>query len=187
MASSYTTRIGLEKQGDGENANTWGLRLNSNVIDLGDEAVAGYETIDLSSGSITLTSGDGASNQSRNFGLKFTGALPANTTVTVPAKEKIYYIFNNTTEDHTIFLKPAGGTAVSVVESGLSMIAAVDSSNINLLEGVDPTAFATKIETQALSATIATLETNITNGTVVAATATNATNATFATSATNAY
>ena len=36
MASSYSSRIKLEKQGTGENANTWGERLNSNVIDLVD-------------------------------------------------------------------------------------------------------------------------------------------------------
>jgi hypothetical protein len=156
MASTYTTRIGLEKQGDGENANTWGLKLNSNVIDLVDEAIAGYETIDLSSGAVSLTDTDGVPNQARNFGLKFTGALPADTTVTIPAKEKIYYIFNDTTEDYTIFIKPVGGTAVSVVEAGRSMIAATDGSNINLLESVDPDIYATKVEVQAVSATMAT-------------------------------
>jgi hypothetical protein len=156
MASTYTTRIGLEKQGDGENANTWGLKLNSNVIDLVDEAVAGYETIDLSSGAISLTDTDGVPNQARNFGLKFTGALTADTTVTIPAKEKIYYIFNDTTENYTIYIKPAGGTAVSVVEAGRSMIAATDGSNINLLESVDPNIYATKVEVQAVSATMAT-------------------------------
>jgi hypothetical protein len=156
MASTYTTRIGLEKQGDGENANTWGLKLNSNVIDLVDEAVAGYETIDLSSGAVTLTDTNGVPNQARNFGLKFTGALTADTTVTIPAKEKIYYIFNDTTENYTVYIKPAGGTAVSVVEAGRSMIAATDGSNINLLESVDPNIYATKVEVQAVSATMAT-------------------------------
>jgi hypothetical protein len=156
MASTYTTRIGLEKQGDGENANTWGLKLNSNVIDLVDEAVAGYETIDLSSGAVSLTDTNGVPNQARNFGLKFTGALTADTTVTIPAKEKIYYIFNDTTENYTIYIKPAGGTAVSVVEAGRSMIAATDGSNINLLESVDPNVYATKVEVQAVSATMAT-------------------------------
>jgi len=156
MASTYTTRIGLEKQGDGENANTWGLKLNSNVIDLVDEAIAGYETIDLSSGAVTLTDTNGVPNQARNFGLKFTGALTADTTVTIPAKEKIYYIFNDTTENYTIYIKPAGGTVVSVVEAGRSMIAATDGSNINLLESVDPNIYATKVEVQAVSATMAT-------------------------------
>lgn len=161
MASTYTTRIGLEKQGDGENANTWGLRLNSNVIDLVDEAIAGYETIDLSSGAVSLTDTDGVPNQARNFGLKFTGALTADTTVTIPAKEKIYYIFNDTTENYTIYIKPAGGTAVSVVEAGRSMIAATDGSNINLLESVDPDIYATKTEVQAVSATLATSIANV--------------------------
>ena len=156
MASTYTTRVGLEKQGDGENANTWGLVLNENVIDLVDEAVAGYEAISLAGGGITLTNTDGVTNQARNFGLKFTGALPADTTVVVPAKEKIYYVHNSTTENYNVFLKPAGGTAVTVVEAGRSMIAAVDGTNINLLESVDPAIFATKVEVQALSATLAT-------------------------------
>ena len=156
MASTYTTRVGLEKQGDGDNANTWGLVLNENVIDLVDEAVAGYESISLAGGGITLTNTDGATNQARNFGLKFTGALPADTTVVVPAKEKIYYVHNSTTENYNVFLKPAGGTAVTVVEAGRSMIAAVDGTNINTLESVDPGVYATKVEVQTLSATMAT-------------------------------
>ena len=41
MASTFTSRIRLEKQGDGENPNSWGLILNQNVIDMVDEAVAG--------------------------------------------------------------------------------------------------------------------------------------------------
>ena len=40
MPSTYTTRLRLEKQADGENANT-GHRLNQQVIDMVDEAVGG--------------------------------------------------------------------------------------------------------------------------------------------------
>ena len=61
MASSYTNRLGLEKQADGENANTWGLRLNQSVIDLVDEAVAGFTVVALTSGvQKDLTVSDGA-------------------------------------------------------------------------------------------------------------------------------
>ena len=38
MASTFTSRIRLEKQADGENPNSWGLILNQNVIDMIDEA-----------------------------------------------------------------------------------------------------------------------------------------------------
>ena len=47
MASSYSSRIRLEKQGTGENANTWGARLNSNMIDLVDAAIAGVTAVDV--------------------------------------------------------------------------------------------------------------------------------------------
>ena len=91
MASSFTTRIRLEKQGDGENANTWGTRLNQNVIDMVDEAVAGYESVEVSGqASITLTANNGTADQSRNFGLRFTGDLAAPCTVVAPNAEKVY-------------------------------------------------------------------------------------------------
>ena len=48
MPSSYTTRIRIEKQADGENPNSWGDILNQNVIDLLDDAVGAYVTIGTS-------------------------------------------------------------------------------------------------------------------------------------------
>ena len=135
MASTYTSRIGLEKQGDGENANTWGLRLNTNVIDLVDEAVAGYETITLSSGETTLTDTQATSNQARNMGLKFNGTLSADCTVVIPATEKVYFVHNSTTGAYNIHIKPSGGTAIQLVDQGESAMIASNGSIINLLEG----------------------------------------------------
>ena len=54
MASTYTTNIRLTKQGDGDNANTWGEILN-NVISLVDQAVGTYTTITV--GATSTTSG----------------------------------------------------------------------------------------------------------------------------------
>ena len=134
MASTFTTRIGLEKQGDGENPNTWGLRLNQNTIDLVDEAVAGYETVNVSAATTTtLTVNSGSSDQARNMGLKFQGNLTEDKYVLVPTKEKVYYIRNDTTGDFNIYLKQDGaadGTKITVVESGFSMMAAVDPVDV---------------------------------------------------------
>jgi len=136
MASTYTSRIRLEQQGDGENANTWGQRLNQNVIDLVDEAVAGYESIDVSAASsVTLTANNGTTDQARNFGLKFTGELNADTTVTVPAQEKIYFVNNQTTGNYNLLIKPAGGTAVTAVGSGNAMIIAGDGTSFDKFAG----------------------------------------------------
>jgi len=130
MSSSFTTRIRLEKQGDGENANTWGTRLNQNVIDMVDEAVAGYESIDVSAqSSITLTAANGTTDQSRNFGLRFTGALAANCTVVAPSAEKIYYISNETSGGKGIVIK--SGSAKTTVTPGGTTLVATDGTNIS--------------------------------------------------------
>ena len=42
MASTYTSRIRLVKQGDGDNPNSWGAVLNDGVISLVDDAIAAY-------------------------------------------------------------------------------------------------------------------------------------------------
>jgi hypothetical protein len=63
MASTYTDRLGLEKQTDGENPNSWGAILNTNVIDLIDDAIAGYEIVSVSSTGITLTDNQGSTDQ----------------------------------------------------------------------------------------------------------------------------
>ena len=41
MPSTHTTRNRLEKQGTGENSNTWGTRLNEKTFDLVDTALDG--------------------------------------------------------------------------------------------------------------------------------------------------
>ena len=40
MASTFTSRIRLNKQGDGDNPNSWGVVLNDGVISLVDDAIA---------------------------------------------------------------------------------------------------------------------------------------------------
>lgn len=177
MPSSYTTRIRLEKQADGENANTWGLKLNQNVIDLVDEGIAGYETIALS-GATSLTAVNGTTDQSRNFGLKFTGTLSADTTVTIPAQEKIYYVRNDTSGDYNLLFKNAGGTAVTGPSQQLGAILATDGTSVTTMLEADSTIFAT---VSALVATSAALQSDIDANTAAIATV----SATMATSISN--
>jgi hypothetical protein len=155
MASTYSTRISLEKQADGENPNTWGSRLNENVIELVDEAIAGFEVVSVT-GPLTLTATQGTTNQARNFALQFAGTLTADTTVTIPAQEKTYFVNNNTSGDYTLFIKPVGGTAVSVVDQGLSMMMATNGITIVTQEEVNTDIVALKTELAALSATVST-------------------------------
>ena len=130
MASTYTSRIRLEKQGDGENPNAWGLILNQNVIDLVDEAISGYEIVSVSSVAVSLTAVNGATDQARNFALSFAGTLTSNVTVTFPAQQKVYFVNNATSGDYKIFLKPTGGTLVTATSQGTSTVIATDGSTI---------------------------------------------------------
>ena len=129
MSSTYTSRIRLEKQGDGENPNSWGTILNQNVIDLIDDAIAGYEVVSVSSTGITLTNNNGTVDQSRNAALEFAGILTANVTITIPSEEKTYFIRENTTGSFAVQMKTASGLAVTLSQ-GTNIIAACDGTEI---------------------------------------------------------
>ena len=47
MTASYTSRLRLVKQGDGDNPNTWGTVLNDGMISLVDDAIAAYTTVEI--------------------------------------------------------------------------------------------------------------------------------------------
>jgi len=137
MASTYTSRIRLEKQADGENPNSWGLILNQNVIDLVDEAVAGYEVVSVSSVAVSLTSQDGSSDQARKAGFKIQGTLTADVTISFPAQEKTYFVHNGTTGDYNVLLKAGAGTVVTATGQGLSMMVGSDGTTLNTIKSED--------------------------------------------------
>jgi hypothetical protein len=160
MASTYTTRLRLEKQGDGENPNSWGLRLNQNVIDLVDQAVGGYAVVSVSSVEVTLTEVNGATDQSRNASLEFAGTLTADVTVLVPEVEKLYFIRENTTGSFGVKLKTNTGSAISLQQS-TNILVACDGSELYKLEvPTSVSAFtintltATSIDTSVINASL---------------------------------
>ena len=123
MASTYTTRVRLEKQGDGENSNSWGTILNQNVIDLVDDAVAGYTVVSVSSVSIALTTNDGTPDQSRAAALDFSGTLTADVTITLPSVSKTYFIRENTSGSFAVILKTVGGSGLTLTQSQNTFVA----------------------------------------------------------------
>jgi len=133
MASTYTDRLGLEKQGDGENPNSWGTILNTNVIDLIDDAIAGYEIVSVSGTGITLTDNNGSSDQSRNAALEFAGTLTANVTITIPSEEKTYFVRENTTGSFAVQMKTAGGSAITLTQQS-NVFVACDGTDIYSVE-----------------------------------------------------
>jgi|TARA_R110002124_G_scaffold101072_1_gene248475 hypothetical protein len=126
MSSTYTTNLRLEKQGNGDNPNTWGLVLNTAVIDLVDSAITAYTTVsvDTNGSDITLTNQNGATDQARSAMLEFEGSIGNNTNVIIPSTSKIYIIKDKSVRSNTptLKIKTAGGSGLDVATSTSSLI-----------------------------------------------------------------
>ena len=112
MASTYTTNLGIEKIGTGEQSGTWGGTTNTNW-DLTDEAINGIISVTLSSagssGSPTaLPITDGASSNGRNKFIEFAdgGDLggTAYVQLTPNDAEKIVFFRNSLTSSRSVIV-----------------------------------------------------------------------------------
>ena len=124
MASTFTTRLRLEKQATGENANTWGDKTNTN-FDLIDESINGYSSKSVAGSSdVTLTNSNATADESRQKVLEFTGTLTGNINVLLPTVESNYVVFNNTAGSQTLTVATTGntGTGTAVVQGSHALM-----------------------------------------------------------------
>lgn len=136
MASTYTSITRLEKQGDGENPNTWGLRLNQNALDLVDQALGQYTIVSVSSAQRTLTVANGAADEARSPFIELQGAITTSLNVVIPNVGKSYVINDKTTRADaakTITLKTASGAGSLVKPSRISQFIC-DSVSVHPVE-----------------------------------------------------
>tara|TARA_R100001129_G_scaffold78431_1_gene53386 strand:+ start:1735 stop:2934 length:1200 start_codon:yes stop_codon:yes gene_type:complete len=171
MASTYTSNIRLEKQADGENPNAWGAILNTNVIDLVDQAVAAYQIVSVSGTTpITLTQVNGATDQSRKAILSFDGTLTAETSIIIPSANKMYYVRNNTSGSFALKIKTAGNTAITI-EQGSNVMVASDGTDVY------QTAFPTSVSAFTVNSLTATsVSTSVLNASKISTSIVSATN-----------
>jgi len=129
MASTYSTNLGIELLGSGEQSGTWGTTTNNNLGNLLEQAVSGYGTAAVTTGATTtITLPNGASGTARNMVITVTGTGGANTFLEVPAsKAKLYIIFNGATGAFTV--KPTGFSGISVPASAKAILYC-DGTNI---------------------------------------------------------
>ena len=130
MASSYSTDLKLELMVTGENSGTWGDKTNDN-LNLIQQAIAGYEAIDVSSGA-TLAMTNATLSNARNAVLKLTGTITGNVDVTCPDSiEKTYVVQNGTSGAHTVTFKTVSGTGAtfSATDKGIKVLFS-DGTNV---------------------------------------------------------
>ena len=109
MASTYTSNLGVEKIGAGEQAGTWGTTTNNN-LDILDRAINGVGAITLSGTSHTLTTSDGTLSDG-GFKVLVLGGSPSGTnTITISPndQDKVYIVQNGTSQTAT-FTHGSGG------------------------------------------------------------------------------
>jgi hypothetical protein len=131
MPSSYSTDLKLELMVTGEASNTWGDKTNSNW-NLIQQAVAGYQSISLTSTTTTLAMSNATISNARNMVLEFTGTLSGNSTVNLPdGIEKFYVVKDAVTHSgYTLTFKTTSGSGFTT-ENGKAYLAYSDGTNMN--------------------------------------------------------
>ena len=131
MASTYSADLKLELMATGENAGTWGTKTNTN-LELVQQAIAGYQAIDVASADVALVMSNASISNARNMVLNFTGTLSGNRVVTIPDSiEKFYILKDGTTHSgNSLTFKTVSGTGFTLDE-GKIHAAYSDGTNVN--------------------------------------------------------
>ena len=134
MASSYSSSLNLELQATGENSGTWGTITNNNLQKV-ESAIKGYVSVTIASTTDSLTATDGSTtDEQSNAIIKLTGTLTGNTTVQCEAVETWYIVDDATTHGgNTLGFKPAGGTAVNLVQGAKHILYSDGSTMFDVL------------------------------------------------------
>jgi hypothetical protein len=153
MPSTYSTDLKLELMVTGEASNTWGDKTNSNW-NLIQQAVAGYQSIALTSTTTTLVMTNASISDARNMVLEFTGTLSGNSTITIPdGIEKFYLLKDSTTHGaYTLTFKTASGTGFDLT-SGLNYFAYSNGTNVSevSLDNIGGSVSTAQIEDNAIT------------------------------------
>ncbi len=148
MVASYTTNLRLTKQGDNDNPNTWGQIVNSQVVELLEDAISGVATIDLTGSSninISTSTVNGGYDVARNAVLLLTGTLGANIDLIVPSVDKVYLVKTTHSGAFTVRIIPSGGSTGITMSSGETKVLAVNGTTIHeFAESLDGSVFLEK-------------------------------------------
>jgi len=117
MPSTFSSELKIELMATGENSGTWGTKTNTNLAVV-EQAIAGYQEIDVASGDVTLVMSDAAISNARNMTIKFIGTLAGNRTVNFPASlEKFFNIIDGTNHaNFTLTFKVTSATGFQLCE-----------------------------------------------------------------------
>lgn len=115
MASTYTTNLGIEKPGTGDQVGSWGDTTNTN-FDIFDRAIRGVVTVNISGlATATVQTSQGALSDGQAALIIFSGSgvgiQPAcDVTLTPGTQERVSYVYNNSGNTITFKASTLGAT-----------------------------------------------------------------------------
>jgi hypothetical protein len=141
--SSYSPDLRIELIDSGAQAGTWGTTTNNTFAYLLESAIAGYQTVSVTSANQALTHINGASatagdNQSVYAMLRFTTTTGAAFNVYAPPASKQYIVYNNSGYSMVIYNSTtignttAAGTGITVTNGKRSWCGLTAQTSIEL-------------------------------------------------------
>jgi hypothetical protein len=150
--ATYSPNLGITLPANGEFAGTWGNITNTNLGDLVEQAISGYESqavSDVGDTALSINNGSatGVNNTARNMYLELTGTLTGTRNVIVPTNNKLYFIYNHTDGGQSVTVKCALQVGVTIPNGQKALLVCNGSDVTNAV-----TYFAT-FSTGAINAT----------------------------------
>jgi hypothetical protein len=181
MASTYSTNLAIELIGTGDQAGAWGNTTNTNLGTLIEQAISGYVTQAVATGTdTTITIPNGATGVARNMFIELTGTGGTNTNLIVPSNKKLYFVYNNASGAVTV--KVSGQTGISVAAGEKQILV---SNGTDIVKATSYITTGGSISFDSLSVTTLTATSGtITNLNSTSANITTLTGTTFGTTAT---
>jgi len=118
--STYSPDLRITLITTGDQAGTWGTTTNTNLGTIIEDAIAGYDTVSVTSANQAFTALNGAADQARLAMIQLTTTTAANFAVYAPPNSKQYIIWNNSAYTATIYNSTvinnttAAGTGVAI-------------------------------------------------------------------------
>jgi hypothetical protein len=162
--STYSTNLGIELITNGTQAGVWGTTTNTNLGTLIEQAISGYQTQAVTGGTDVITMPNGATGVARNMFLELTGTGGGN--LVVPAKKKLYFIYNNTSSGGAVTVKVSGQTGVAV-PFGAKILLVCDGTDVELATNymISPTFSSPTMSSPTVTGTAVLTGASVTAGT----------------------
>ncbi len=129
MVDTFTPSLRLTEPEISANFDAWAALLNTGMIGLLDDAIAGETVVDVTAGNVTLTRNDGATDQARAMFIRVIGTPGTTRFITTSLSDdvpsKLYIVTNDS--DSTVTLSP-GGTGLAVNAGAVAMMYGVTPS-----------------------------------------------------------